>query len=69
MKNIGYVFLILIVVFGVIALASWVTSLVWNWLMPVIFGLPEITFIQALGLQILSSLLIRNNYTYNKKEN
>jgi len=33
----------------------------WNWLMPTIFGLPEITFWQSCGLQILLSLLIIPN--------
>ena len=31
----------------------------WNWLMPIIFGLPEITFLQTLGLTILSSFLFK----------
>jgi len=29
----------------------------WNWLMPVIFGLPHIGFWQALGLLLLSRIL------------
>ncbi len=29
----------------------------WNWLMPVIFGLRTLTFLQALGLLLLSKLL------------
>lgn len=32
----------------------------WNWLMPVIFGLPVINIWQALGLYILSGLLIKS---------
>ena len=31
----------------------------WNWLMPVIFKLPEITFLQAVGLNVLSSILFK----------
>ena len=31
----------------------------WNWLMPTIFGLPEITFWQACGLNLLATLLFR----------
>lgn len=31
--------------------------LLWNWLMPNIFGLPYINFWQAVGLNILSSVL------------
>jgi hypothetical protein len=29
----------------------------WNWLMPAIFGLRSLTFVQALGLLLLSKLL------------
>ena len=29
----------------------------WNWLMPAIFGLRTITFVQALGLLVLSKIL------------
>jgi len=42
---------------GVIALETWITQLLWNWLMPIIFGLPKVTFWQALGLQLLTTVL------------
>jgi hypothetical protein len=32
----------------------------WNWLMPNIFGLPFITFWQALGLNALSTILFKS---------
>lgn len=35
--------------------------LLWNWLIPVIFGLPSISFWQALGLSLLSSLLFKSS--------
>ena len=31
----------------------------WNWLMPTMFGLSEITFWQACGLQLLATLLFK----------
>lgn len=34
------------------------TMFLWNWLVPEIFGAPEVTFLQALGLLALSNLLI-----------
>ena len=34
------------------------TMYLWNWLMPVLFHLPEITFWQTIGLMVLSRLLI-----------
>ena len=40
----------------------------WNGLMPAIFKLPEITFLQALGLNILCSILFKSNYTLQSKK-
>lgn len=34
--------------------------LLWNWLMPMLFGLKVITFWQSFGLLILSSLLFKS---------
>jgi hypothetical protein len=31
----------------------------WNWLMPTIFNLPEIGFWQACGLQLLATILFK----------
>lgn len=38
---------------------AWPLSLLWNWLMPVIFGLPTISFWQSTGLMLLVSILFR----------
>jgi hypothetical protein len=45
--------------FGILFLGlfSLLVLLLWNWLMPAIFGLTTITFIQAFGLLILSKIL------------
>jgi hypothetical protein len=45
------------VVLGLLALTFVVMSL-WNWLMPSLFGLRVITFWQALGLLVLSKILL-----------
>ena len=37
--------------------------ILWNWLMPVIFGLTEITVFQAFGLSILSAFLFKSRST------
>ena len=37
------------------------TMLLWNWLMPVIFGLTKISFWQAMGLNILSGILLKGS--------
>lgn len=40
----------------------------WNWLMPGIFGLPQIGFWQACGLQLMAGLLFKSSTTI-KKDN
>ena len=40
--------------------------ILWNWLMPAIFGLTAITFWQAVGLLLLSKLLF-SGFNFNKK--
>lgn len=47
--------------FGVILafVFGWLVMLLWNWLMPTIFSLPQITFWQAWGLVILTHLLFK----------
>lgn len=39
------------------AVGSWVVQALWNWLMPGLFGLREITGVQALGLLALCRIL------------
>jgi hypothetical protein len=38
----------------------------WNWLIPTMFGLPEITFWQAIGLNLLSTILFKSTTTIKK---
>lgn len=71
MKTFFEILLLLIVTFLAAALFSfitaWIVMLLWNWLMPIIFGLGTITFWQAFGLMILSSMLFDGvRYNYNK---
>jgi hypothetical protein len=42
-------------------------QLLWNWLMPTIFNLPAITFWQAMGLNIMASILFKDNSIKNDK--
>lgn len=46
---------------GLIAISAIIVAFpvkwIWNWLVPQIFGLPEISALQALGLVALTSLL------------
>ena len=43
-------------------LFGWVVMLLWNWLMPDIFGLTEITYWQGWGLVLLSHILIKGGW-------
>lgn len=51
-------------VFGVVAggVFTLVVMLLWNWLMPLLFGLTLITFWQALGLLVLSKVLFGSRH-------
>jgi len=49
-----------------IVLLGYPLMLLWNWLMPNVFGLPEITFWQAIGLNLLSTILFKPTTIKNK---
>jgi len=44
---------------GLLFLCGWVVMLLWNWLMPDIFGLKPLTYWQAWGLLVLSHILFK----------
>jgi hypothetical protein len=58
----GYKFLKVLKILVMVAVActvfGYVTMRLWNWLMPEIFGLRVITFAQAIGLLVLSKILL-----------
>lgn len=45
---------------GLFAILGWVTMLLWNWLMPEIFGLKSLNYWQAWGLLLLCSILFKH---------
>jgi len=47
---------------GFAFLFGWVVMLLWNWLMPEIFGLPRIGYWQGWGLVLLSHILVKPGY-------
>ena len=56
--NRGVKFLVCVaLVVIVVVLVGYITMSLWNWLVPVLFNGPHVTFSQALGLLILSKLL------------
>ena len=42
---------------GLFFLAGYVLMLLWNWLMPQLFGVPTVTYWQAVGILILAKML------------
>lgn len=54
----GWVILGVLGIGGLAILFGFVIMWLWNWLMPDIFGLTELTYWQAVGLFILSKILI-----------
>jgi hypothetical protein len=52
----------------VIVLLGYPVMLLWNWLMPEIFGLSEITFWQAIGLNVLCTILFRPSISIKKQD-
>jgi hypothetical protein len=53
----GWIFKLAIFAIAAVIVFGFVVMTLWNWLMPVIFGLSAITFWQALGLLVLSWIL------------
>jgi hypothetical protein len=58
-----FFFFIPMMLFGLSAI-SFIVMQLWNWLMPVIFQLPTISFLQATGLFILSKILF-SSFNFN----
>lgn len=56
---------ILVIAFLIDLLLAWPFMLLWNWLMPMIFGLTTLTFWQSFGLMLLASFLFKNSGTSN----
>ena len=46
---------------------AWPVSLLWNWLMPEVFGLPILSYWQAAGLIMLLNLLLNINFSFGAK--
>lgn len=53
------VFLICVLIIGTVVM--WL----WNFLMPTIFGLPELTWLQSLGMYALAQMFFQSRVTLN----
>ena len=65
---IGAIVIAIVILLLVAVLFAIPTLLLWNWLMPVLFGLKTITLFQAWGVNLLTSILFKSNYKSIKKD-
>lgn len=54
---------------GIAFLSAWFIMLLWNAVIPAIFGLPVITYWQAFGIKILTGLLFKSHVNFDTKKN
>lgn len=59
---------IIIAFVALLALYPLGIMLLWNWLMPSLFGLGTISFWEALGIKLLCSFLFSSAFTFNGKQ-
>lgn len=68
LENVLKILIISIVGILVTAMFSFLTALavwpLWNCLMPVLFGLTKITYMQAVGISVLSTILFRTGVSW-----
>jgi uncharacterized membrane protein len=50
-----------IMVLGTLILSPVIMMLLWNWLMPLLFGLKTIGYFQAFGLHLLARLIFKHD--------
>lgn len=72
MKNIIETLVILLgalgLVFVVMLIVGFPVMILWNWLMPAIFGIKAITFWQAIGLQLLAYMILPTSKSPSKTD-
>jgi hypothetical protein len=50
-------------------ITSWVVYALWNWLIPHLFNVPHISYIESIGIYALSNILFKTSYPKIKEEN
>jgi hypothetical protein len=66
MKAIEGILLVIGLLFVSALILGFPTMVLWNWLMPRIFGLTQIDIFQAMGLNFLSGILLKSNVNVKK---
>ena len=59
---------IFVLAFAIDLVFAWPFMLLWNWLMPIIFHLPVITFWQSFGLLLIASFLFKGTSSSSNKK-
>lgn len=67
LRIIGWIITGLAAIAGMGLLVGIIVQVLWNWLMPAIFGLPEITYWQGVGIFILFKILFGGHHPYHKE--
>ena len=62
-----------LIVIGLLLLSAIIlafpTMILWNWLMPRIFGVTQITLYEAMGINFLTHILFKSNVTIKRENN
>ena len=62
-----------LIVIGLLLLSAIIlafpTMILWNWLMPRIFGVTQITLYEAMGINFLTHILFKSNVTIKRDNN
>ena len=66
MQIIGAIVTAVAFLIGLSLLMAVPTMLLWDWLMPELFGLKEVTLFQAWGLNFLCGMLFKNHTSSSK---
>ena len=66
MNTIQGILLVVGLLFLYALLLAFPTMILWNWLMPNIFGLIQIDIFQAIGLNFFSGILLKSNVNVKK---
>ena len=68
MNKIAIIFTVIGITFLISLILSLPVMLLWDWLMPILFGLPTITWLQAWGLTMLCNLLFKSTIETSSKK-
>lgn len=68
MEKLSIIIIALLIILAWGLIVSLPTLWLWNWLMPAIFGFKAITWAQALGLNVLCSILFKSTSVSTNKD-